>query len=162
MRRLEPTLTNKAYQLTQELRLDFDDGGAFRWQIAGMYLYETLESANRFAVNVNIGESGQDYTFFTRYAAGWGSSNGSRPRPSRSKGGARLNYEDKEMNLTASSSTSVRARVHAPATCPLSAFADRAHRPRVVRSTAASSRVAPRSHLPPRPPPRGNTVGQAI
>ncbi len=97
---LEPRLSNSSYQLTEELRLDFDDGGAFKWQLAGMFMYEGLEVDNAFAVNVNVGESNQKYTFFTRYAAAWTKFEWEPAETFSLKGGVRLNYEEKELNLT--------------------------------------------------------------
>lgn len=129
---LEPKLRNKAYQVTQELRLDFDDGGGFSWQAGGMFLYEALTigcggyasnggslvpraggSGNatgsvlklgracttRFSINVNLPESNQSYSFFTRYGSAWWNFAWEPAETFSIKGGLRGNYEEKELNL---------------------------------------------------------------
>ena len=98
---LEPRLTNTAYQLTQEIRLEFNDGGTLRWQLAGMFLYEALEADNTFSTNVLVGEVRQFYSFFTRYAAGWARLEWEPAETFSIKGGVRLNYEEKELDLGA-------------------------------------------------------------
>jgi len=96
---LEPQLNNKAYQLTQELRLDWDDGGGFAWQLGAMYLYESLEVENTFSLALLLPETEQNYSFFTRYAAGWGSVTWEPIETFKIHAGVRINYEDKELNL---------------------------------------------------------------
>ncbi len=96
---LEPQLNNKAYQLTQELRLDWDDGGGFAWQLGAMYLYESLEVQNTFSLALLLPETEQNYSFFTRYAAGWGSVTWEPIETFKIHAGVRINYEDKELNL---------------------------------------------------------------
>ena len=97
---LEPQLNNKAYQLTQELRLDWDDGGGFAWQLGAMYLYEALEVQNTFSLALLLPETEQNYSFFTRYAAGWASATWEPIETFKIHAGVRINYEDKELNLS--------------------------------------------------------------
>ncbi|MFK7896414.1 MAG: TonB-dependent receptor [Myxococcota bacterium] len=96
---LEPLLTNEAYQLTQELRLDYDPGDTIKWQLGGMYLYEGLQVDNTFLVNLNQPGTKQGYSFFTRYAAFWGNGSWEPMETFKVEGGLRFNYEDKELNL---------------------------------------------------------------
>ena len=148
---LEPQLTNTAYQVTQELRLDFDDGGPFRWQVAGMFLYEGLKADNRFAVNVNIGETRQGYTFFTRYGAGWTKFEWEPAETFSLKGGVRLNYEEKELNLTSQQFTIVFGTgERRPRICPGGAFIPGTNPPVPGCSDGSGGVVPQNSVLPPR------------
>ena len=136
---LEPVLQNKSYQVTQELRLDFDAGEGFSWQAGGMFLYEALTigcggaSGNggvlvpqdpsvgggfvrvlgrgcttRFSINRNLPEANQTYSFFTRYASAWYKFSWDPAETFSIKAGARLNYEEKELNLLAQDCTITR------------------------------------------------------
>lgn len=96
---LEPRLNNNAYQLTEEVRLDWDEGDGFSWQLAGMFLYESLEVENAFTINLNLPESQQNYSFFTRYMSAWWNFAWEPAETFSIKGGARINYEEKELNL---------------------------------------------------------------
>lgn len=98
-RGLEPILTNESYQLTQELRLDYDAEESFRWQLGGMFLYEGLEVYNQFVLGIAINGVDQRYSFFTRYGAGWANAAWEPSETFKIEGGLRLNYEDKELNL---------------------------------------------------------------
>lgn len=128
---LEPNLRNKSYQLTQELRLDFDAGEGFSWQAGGMFLYEALtigcggassnggvqvpqiggaggtvgilghSCATNFTINAALPEANQTYSFFTRYAAAWYKFAWEPAETFTIKAGVRLNYEEKELNLLA-------------------------------------------------------------
>jgi len=132
---LEPVLQNKSYQVTQELRLDFDAGEGFSWQAGGMFLYEALTigcggaSSNggtlvpqltggtvrvlgrgcttHFSINQNLPEANQTYSFFPRYAAAWYKFAWEPAETFSIKAGARLNYEEKELNLLAQDCTIV-------------------------------------------------------
>ena len=97
---LEPFLSNSAYQLTNEARLDWDDGGGFSWQLGGMFLYEGLEVNNIFSLAIALPEIDQDYTFFTRYTAVWGKFEWNPVETFKLAAGARFNYENKEINLS--------------------------------------------------------------
>lgn len=97
---LEPFLSNTAYQLTDEIRLDWDDGGGFTWQLGGMFLYEALEVENAFSLSIALPETVQSYTFFTRYAAFWGKFEWNPVETFKLQAGARFNYEEKELNLS--------------------------------------------------------------
>ena len=97
---LEPDLYNKSYQLTAEMRINWDDGGGFAWQLGGMFLYESLEVSNQFSLSPLQDRTSQQYGFLTRYAAVWGSIDWELNENFQIHAGARLNYEDKELNLT--------------------------------------------------------------
>lgn len=96
---LEPVLKSSAYQVTQELRLDWDRGDGFEWQLGGMYLYEGLEADNKFSLSPILYENYQDFTFFTRYATGWVSADWEPIETFSLHGGFRISHEDKELNL---------------------------------------------------------------
>ena len=96
---LEPFLSNSAYQLTNEARLDFDDGGGFTWQLGGMFLYESLEVHNEFALSLALPQVHQSYTFFTRYTAVWAKFEWNPVETFKLQAGGRFNYENKELNL---------------------------------------------------------------
>jgi len=96
---LEPFLSNSAYQLTSEARLDFDDGGGFTWQLGGMFLYESLEVLNEFSLALALPETHQSYTFFTRYTAVWAKFEWNPVETFKLQAGGRFNYENKELNL---------------------------------------------------------------
>lgn len=101
-RSLEPILTNEAYQVTQELRLDYDAGEGFSSQIGGMFLYEGLTVDNEFFLGILSRGINQDYSFFTRYGSGWLNLAWEPAETFKVEGGARINYEDKELNLVSS------------------------------------------------------------
>ncbi|MCR9095461.1 MAG: TonB-dependent receptor [bacterium] len=126
---LEPNLNNKSYQLTQEIRVDWDAGEGWAWQLGGMFLYETLSigcggyagnggsrvpsgapgggdvlvlgrsCSTRFQINQNLPELNQTYTQFTRYGSAWYKLEWEPAETFSIKGGARFNYEEKELNL---------------------------------------------------------------
>lgn len=96
---LEPVLGNKSYQLTEEVRLDWDDGSGLSWQLAGMFMYEALEVSNTFSIVPLDNETEQDYTFLTRYGAVWLDASWEPAETFQLKGGVRLNYEEKELSL---------------------------------------------------------------
>jgi iron complex outermembrane receptor protein len=96
---LEPILKNEAYQITQELRLDYDAENGFSSQVGGMFLYEGLTADNSFFLGVTQLIPGQQYSFFTRYGAGWLNLGWEPSESFKVEGGARINYEDKELNL---------------------------------------------------------------
>ncbi len=96
---LEPILENEAYQVTQELRLDYDAENGFSSQLGGMYLYEGLTANNSFFLGVTQLVPGQQYSFFTRYGTGWLNLGWEPSESFKIEGGARINYEDKELNL---------------------------------------------------------------
>lgn len=131
---LEPVLQNKAYQLTQEIRVDWDGGDGWSWQLGGMFLYEALtigcggasgnggvlvpqagQSGNaagqvlvlgrscstRFSINPILPEANQTYSQFTRYVSNWARVEWEPAETFSIKGGARFNYEEKELNLLA-------------------------------------------------------------
>lgn len=98
-RSLEPILTNESYQVTQELRLDYDAQDVFRWQLGGMFLYEGLKVDNQFVLNIAVPGVNQRYSFFTRYGSGWGNAAWEPSETFKIEGGLRLNYEEKELNL---------------------------------------------------------------
>ncbi|MFO0688935.1 MAG: TonB-dependent receptor [Myxococcota bacterium] len=96
---LEPVLANEAGQVTQELRLDYDADQGFRWQVGGMYLYEGLQVDNQFVLGLTNPVIQQGYGFFTRYGTGWLNLAWEPVEAFKVEGGARINYEDKELNL---------------------------------------------------------------
>ncbi|MEM9174230.1 MAG: TonB-dependent receptor [Myxococcota bacterium] len=96
---LEPFLSNNAYQITNEVRLDYDGGEGIAWQLGGMFLYEGLEVDNNFALALVLPRTRQQYTFFTRYTAFWGKFEWDPAETFKLQAGARFNYEDKELNL---------------------------------------------------------------
>jgi iron complex outermembrane receptor protein len=96
---LEPVLKNEAYQITQELRLDYDAENGFSSQVGGMFLYEGLTADNSFFLGVTSLVPGQQYSFFTRYGSGWLNLGWEPSESFKLEGGARINYEDKELNL---------------------------------------------------------------
>ncbi len=97
---LEPFLSNSAYQLTSEARLDWDDGSGFTWQLGGMFLYESLEVNNTFSLAISLPEIDQRYDFLTRYTAVWGKFEWNPAETFKLQAGARFNYENKELDLT--------------------------------------------------------------
>lgn len=136
---LEPSLNNRAYQLTEEVRLDFDDGGGFSWQLAGMFLYEGLTVDNSFKININSPQNQQKYTFFTRYGAAWWNFAWEPSESFSIKGGVRVNYEEKELNLTVQRFDVGRGTgILTPQTYP-SSFPDVALRGTVVPPLPATS-----------------------
>ncbi|MBK7950602.1 MAG: TonB-dependent receptor [Deltaproteobacteria bacterium] len=96
---LEPVLGNEARQVTQELRVDYDADQGFRWQLGGMYLYEGLQVDNQFVLGLTNPVIQQGYGFFTRYGTGWLNLAWEPVEAFKVEGGARVNYEDKELNL---------------------------------------------------------------
>lgn len=96
---LEPFLSNSAYQITNEARLNWDAGDGFSWQLGGMFLYEGLEVANSFSLSLVLPRTRQNYTFFTRYTAVWGKVDWNPAETFKLQAGVRFNYEDKELNL---------------------------------------------------------------
>ena len=121
---LTPELRNSSYQLSQELRLDYDGGHGTTWQLGGMFLYEALDVRNLFRSALTTPEIAQEYTFFTRYFAPWLDVAWSPVETFEVKAGARLNYEEKETNLAFSRNriqfgTGSRIPVTFPQTHPL-------------------------------------------
>lgn len=96
---LEPVLSNEAGQVTQELRVDYEADQGFRWQVGGMYLYEGLRVDNQFFLGLTNPVVSQGYGFFTRYGTGWLNLAWEPVESFKVEGGARINYEDKELNL---------------------------------------------------------------
>ena len=115
-RSLEPILTNEAYQVTQELRVDYDPGDAIKLQLGGMYLYEGLTVDNRFLLSLLDDGTDQQYTFFTRYAAIWANGAWEPSETFKIEGGIRYNYEDKELNLNTQQFSRRGAEVAIPQT----------------------------------------------
>ncbi len=101
-RSLEPILTNEAYQVTQELRLDYSGDNGFSSQLGGMFLYEGLTVDNEFFLGIFSRGIDQDYSFFTRYGSGWLNLAWEPSETFKIEGGGRVNYEDKELNLVSS------------------------------------------------------------
>jgi iron complex outermembrane recepter protein len=104
---LEPELSNDSYQVTQELRLSWDDGGPIDFQIAGMFLYEALDVDNLFPLAPSDLRT-QSYTMFTRYGAiytdiAWDPSESFSVRAE-----GRLNYENKEIEIYSESAQTNR------------------------------------------------------
>lgn len=104
---LEPRLNNDAYQVTGELRAAWDGGNGVTAQIAGMFLYEGLNVDNEFQLSITDVRL-QSYTMWTRYGALYGEVDWEPNEVITIHGGARLNYEEKELNL---SSASVNQRI---------------------------------------------------
>jgi len=113
---LEPVLTNEAYQVTQELRLDYDAGEGFSSQVGGMFLYEGLTVGNRFLLGPFARNIAQSYSFFTRYGTGWLNLAWEPSETFKVEGGARINYEDKELNLLSWQFFGIDPSVVAPGT----------------------------------------------
>jgi len=97
--RLHPELINSAYQLSQELRLDREDTDGLSWQLGGMFLYDALDADNFFPFLLAQDAIKQDFVFFTRYASFWYDATWRPIETFSLKGGARFNYEEKELNL---------------------------------------------------------------
>ena len=97
---LEPNLKNSAYQLTEEVRLDWDDGNGVSWQLGSMFLYESLEVDNEFALDFGLPRTKQAYGFLTRYSGTWGSVDWEPSENFSIHAGVRVSYEDKEIALT--------------------------------------------------------------
>jgi len=98
--RLEPILRNRAFQATQEIRLDWQPTDSLDWQLGSMFLYEGLSVRNDFDLGLIAGNRTQDYTFFTRYSASWLNMAWDPSDAFKVEGGVRLNYEEKELNLS--------------------------------------------------------------
>lgn len=95
---LEPILTNSAWQVTGEARSAWDAGQGFSFQVAGMFLYESLEVDNTFELTFRDLRD-QSYTMRTRYAAVYGELEWEPSETLSIRAGARLNYEEKELKL---------------------------------------------------------------
>lgn len=120
-RSLEPILTNEAYQLTQELRLDYDSGDTIKWQLGGMFLYEGLTVDNTFQLGTIGVSTRQTYSFFTRYGAVWGNGSWEPAETFKIEGGLRFNYEDKELNLQSQQFRNTPGPVPIPGEIPAAA-----------------------------------------
>ncbi len=95
---LEPRLKNDSYQVTQELRAAWDAGQGLNFQVAGMFLYEGLNVLNTFALAATD-ERVQTYTMWTRYGSVFGELEWEPSETLSVRGGARFNYEEKELSL---------------------------------------------------------------
>ena len=107
LKNLEPVLTNRAYQVTQEVRLDWSATDTLTWQLGNMFLYESLKTRNTFDLGFFNGTRNQNYTFFTRYNASWLNMAWDPTEAFKLEGGFRLNYEDKELNLQSTQSRAI-------------------------------------------------------
>jgi iron complex outermembrane receptor protein len=96
---LEPVLTNSSWQITGEARAGWDAGEDFSFQIAGMYLYESLEVDNQFRLGA-FDQRFQGYTMRTRYYSVYGEAAWEPSEYLTITAGARFNYENKELNLS--------------------------------------------------------------
>ncbi len=96
---LEPVLTNSSWQITGEARAGWDGGDGFSFQVAGMYLYESLEVDNQFRLGA-FDLRFQEYTMRTRYYSVYGEAVWEPSEYMTVTAGGRFNYENKELNLT--------------------------------------------------------------
>lgn len=114
-------LENRAYQLSQEIRVDYDDEGPLDWHFGGLFLYDAIDAKNFFPFSLTGDAIGQDFTFLTRSASAWAEA---RWQPAESfsiEVGARFNYEEKELNLVRSTLKQVVGTgERIPATFPIS------------------------------------------
>jgi iron complex outermembrane receptor protein len=117
---IEPDYSSDARQVSQELRLDWDAGNGLTMQLAGMYLYESLDVSNKFIVTNAVPAVLQQYSFFTRYGSVWASARWEPAERFSIDGGIRLNHEDKEINIESAAFNQFNGRfisfVRAPAT----------------------------------------------
>ena len=90
---------NRAYQLSQEIRLDSDTDGAHAWQLGGMFLYDAIDANNFFPFSLVAEAIDQEFTFFTRHTSVWGDWSWSPAETFSVEAGARFNYDEKELNL---------------------------------------------------------------
>ena len=96
---LEPTLENDAWQLSQEFKLIYDSDGPLALEIGASYLYEDLNVSNIFDLDKVTNTTIQRYHLGTNYAAVYGWASWSPNELFSVDGGARLNYENKTMDL---------------------------------------------------------------
>ncbi|MCR9095737.1 MAG: TonB-dependent receptor [bacterium] len=92
-------LVNRAYQLSQEVRLDYDGNDGYAWQVGGMFLYDAIDAENFFPFGLIADATDQEFTFFTRHTSFWGDFEWSPSETFSLETGARFNYDEKEMNL---------------------------------------------------------------
>lgn len=95
---LEPILQNTAWQITGEGRVGWDAGDGLSIQLAGMFLYESLEVDNEFELSV-FDVRLQSYTMRTRYYAAYGELEWQPSEFLEVRVGGRFNHEEKVMNL---------------------------------------------------------------
>ncbi len=95
---LEPELSNSSWQMTAEARAGWDAGRGLSFQIAGMYLYESLEVNNFFQLGP-FDRRLQSYTMRTRYYSVYGEAAWEPSELVTVTAGGRFNYENKELNL---------------------------------------------------------------
>lgn len=97
---LHVEFNNSSYQLTQELRLDFENEGDLTWQLGGMFLYDAINAENYFPFSLIAVAIDQRYSFLTRYATVWGEVSWEPAETFTLEAGIRINYEEKELDLS--------------------------------------------------------------
>ncbi|MDG2334989.1 MAG: TonB-dependent receptor [Myxococcota bacterium] len=95
---LEPTLRNTAWQVSQEFKLNWDDGDAWSAEGGVSYLYESLEVNNEWPLTA-IDYTLQEYTLTTHYASAYVWLDWHPVDDFSITAGGRWNYEVKDMDL---------------------------------------------------------------
>ena len=98
---LEPLFTDKAYQLTQDLAVNWVGDSGLSATLGGFYLYEYLEVFNIFFGGPQFSPL-QDQTQRTRYFAIYGHMRWEIAETLSLEGGARVNNERKSFQITSS------------------------------------------------------------
>ena len=81
---------------------------------AGMFLYESLSVRNIFVLTTTTPAVVQEYDFFTRYGGIWASAKWEPTEEFSFDGGARFNYEDKEIALESQSFEQFEGDIRGP------------------------------------------------
>ncbi len=95
---LEPILENTSWQVTGEGRVGWDAADGLSLQLAGMFLYESLDVDNEFQINF-LDTRLQSYEMWTRYYSVYGELDWEPSEFLTVHVGGRFNHENKEMKL---------------------------------------------------------------
>ena len=115
---LEPRLENSAWQMTGEARASWDAGEGLSFELAAMYLYESLDVSNEFELT-SFDIRFQEYTFRTNYGSVYGELEWELSEFLTLGAGGRFNYEDKELNLHGEAYNAFFLRLSGPGVEPL-------------------------------------------
>ncbi len=108
---LEPLLANTSWQITGEGRVGWDGSEGLSFQLAGMFLYESLEVDNEFELSF-LDVRLQSYEMRTRYYAVYGELDWEPSETLAVHIGGRFNHENKELILSGSSVNRLVQRIN--------------------------------------------------